>query len=192
MRKTSNHLVALGITTALLVGSAGIGTAWAYFTATYRAAGGLTIKVQPNTDIYEHYGSGLKQIVITNQEDSVPVFVRAKVYAKPENLEYIAGEGWSATPDAEGWYYYLADGGVVQPGSETATALEVKISWPEGTTTVDEQGNVIEDVAAKMGEEFNVIVVYEATPVQYDASGNLLSPDSPDVDWHLNPNEGGE
>ena len=75
-------------------------------------------------------------------------------------------------PGSDGYYYYTP---IVNAG-ETTTILKVLI------------GNVPEDV--KEGDEFNVIVIYETTPVQYREDG------TPYADWSVKlttgTTEGGE
>lgn len=197
MRRNRFCLAVLGVVLAVLVCGMNIGSAWSYFTANASVEGALTIKVTPDTDITEEWDDGTKHVVITNNENSVPVFVRAKVYANPKYIDTIAGTNWVGPRD-DGWVYYTE---VVEPGSQTEELL-VKIVFPvnpstnltneeggkalEGNATPEQRAALeaaAEEAANREGENFNVIVVYEATPAQYDADGNLLDPW--DADWQL-------
>ena len=147
-----------------LVLSMGIGTAWSYFTATTRAAGEMWVHLDTTTDIEEPtVVNGEKHIVITNDEGSEPVYVRARAFAGASagELTY-SGEGW--TDGGDGWYYY----GSILEGGDASEELLVRIS------ALLEDKDDLED-----GDNFNVVVVYESTPVQYDADG------VPFADWSL-------
>ena len=72
-------------------------------------------------------------------------------------LDYTAaGTNWSAA-DADGWMTYSQ---AVEPGASTES-LDIKITFPD----------------AKQGDNYNVVVVYQSTPAQYDSQGN------PTPDW---------
>lgn len=196
MKRSTCRLAGPVLAAALLLGVAA-GPARAYFTASDSADGGIIIK-QPDTDIREYVGDGQKKVVIYNKEDSVPVWVRAKVFAASEyNAEIIKGAGWSG-PTANDWYTYDE---IVDPGKTTKTSLDVKINWkfvkenvgeddlPEGyygsTVTVDDEGG--EDGGTSQvvinradGTNYNIVVVYEAQPVKYDESGKALPPTWPE------------
>lgn len=162
------------ITTVLILGAT-IGGTMSYFTANASASGGLKLNLGPKTEITEKVpDSHTKQLTVTNDADSVPVYVRAQAFVGTEykdSLNY-SGEGWSKSGD----YYLYAD--LVDPG-ESTTVLKVTFTEPEN---------------AKDGDTFNVIVVYEATPVQYDDSGNVIPAASADWDVILDTGvtEGGE
>ena len=148
-QKRTALLVALAV---MLVMSVGIVPAWAYFTSNDQAIGGADITNEPTTVPHEKYGAREKSLEITNTGKNA-VYIRAKAFAS-EALE-ISGDGWTQDGD---WYYYDA---IVEPGEVTKT-LTVKITFPEGATEED---------------EYNVDLVYESTPVLYDADGN------PTADW---------
>ena len=164
LRRGKVVAVALAASLALGMGAA---PAWAYFTDSHHADGGLPIKGQPDTDIHEWYAEATKHVVITNDEEAgLPVFVRAKVQT---SLTFEAvGKGWSAKPDEDGWYYYDT---VVDPGAETQD-LTVKVTFP--TVKSEEQP----DGTAVYGDNYSVIVLYESTPAIYDENGN------PVIDWN--------
>lgn len=168
---------------ALLLAMPSLAPVYAYFTDQSNATGGLIIG-SPTTDIREYYREKIKHVVISNNEKSVPVFVRARVYAYEEYLKPVTGTNWSGL-QPDGWYYYH---GVLDPGDETEELL-VEIEFPSRKETIGPDGTVIPDTVDHTGENFNVIVVYEAVPVQYGPDGELLAPEN--ANWKLNPNQNG-
>lgn len=178
MRRSTIRLAILGVLAALVIAGARMTPSWAYFTANSEADGSHPIRVQPSTTILEGMEDGSKQIRIANNEDSaVAVFTRVRIFA---NEKYLAagtpsGEGW--TKGNDGYWYYTA--GAIAPGESTNT-LEVKVEWP----LFDDQGEAIDHT----GENFNIIVVYEATPEQYK-NGTLVDPMSSDCDWDMAAND---
>lgn len=148
----------------VLVMCMGIAPAWAYFTDTTNASGTIPIGIEPSTDITEEFDELGKHVTIVNDEDATAaVFVRVRVYSPVECQ--VAGEGWSGPED--GWYYY---GEAVAPGGKT-TVLDAKITFPKAKESGAAEG-------AEVGDNFNVIVVYESTPAVYDENGN------PAPDWN--------
>lgn len=139
----------------MMLASLAVPPMMAYFTANTCAKGGYTLHQGGVTAIDESFQNWTKHITITNQK-GVPVYVRARAYSAFE-LQY-KGAGWQGRED--GWYYYQSP---VEEGKTTG-ALDVKI----------EKRPVAEEETS-----FNVVVVYESTPVQYDASGN------PYADWEM-------
>lgn len=174
MKSKTIRLAVLGAAAAVAIAGAHVAPSWAYFTANSEAEGGLTIQVEPTTSIDETVEGGAKHVTISNSANSaVPVFVRARVFA---NAEYLAngtpsGEGW--TRGSDGYWYYTSP---VEPGA-TTNELLVQVAWPD----FDGEGEAVDHT----GENFNIIVVYEATPVQYDNDGNLVDPMSSACDWDL-------
>ena len=158
----------LAILAVALILSVGLSSAAAYFTTSVKASGSVMIDLGPHTTIEEpDVSRWTKHVVIKNQDDSKqPVYVRAKAFAGSEFTLEDSGEGW--TIDDEGFYRYSE---IIAPGETTANELLIKIeNIPEG---VQERG------------DFNVTVVYEATPVLYDEAGE------PYADWNLKA-EGGD
>jgi hypothetical protein len=76
-------------------------------------------------------------------------------------LDY-SGDNWSDGGDGY-WYYngYIGNG-------ESTTVLNVEIK------------NIPAEV--KAGDNFNVVVIYETTPVQYDSDGKIIS--AIEADWN--------
>lgn len=149
--------------------TATVGTTLAYFTTYATAKGYVEVSLEEQTQIKEDFSQWTKHLTIANQgENSRPVYVRAKAFGGEQYTLTYSGSGWSQ--NADGYYYY---GSILNPG-DTANVLDVKI-----------------DGIPKDAVDFNVIVVYETTPVIYDANGN------PSADWNNildngNLSEGGD
>ena len=158
----------------MLVLAMSIAPSMAYFTATTSAVGGLTIRVEPTTDIEEPWIiDGVKHVVISADEDSEPVYVRARAFwGESAGTVSYAGTGWAPAVPDDGWLYY----DTILNGGESAEEFLVTVS-----RLVEREEDIVE------GENFNVVVVYEATPVQYDEAGR------PYADWsiQLDSGEGG-
>lgn len=155
MKKTNLILAASAV---CLVLSATINTASAYFTTYAEAKGGYTIELGDKTRINENFSGWVKYVTITSAEDSEPVYVRARAFSGSQYpLEY-SGDGWSLGND--GYYYY----GDILSASESTSDLLVQISGVP--------------VNADNDTSFNVIVVYESTPVLYKEDG------TPYADWN--------
>jgi hypothetical protein len=146
----------------------GAAPAWAYFTDSHHADGGLPIKGQPDVELHEWYAQATKHVTVTNNvESGVPVFVRAKVQTSlPFTVD--PGSGWSAEPDEDGWYYYDT---VLRGGEETEELL-VEFTFP--TVKSEEQP----DGEAVYGDNYSAIVLYEYAPAIYNEEGNAV------IDWN--------
>lgn len=160
---------ASALAVCMVLGS-GIGTAWAYFTTNTDATGGHALSLvseETNVDEEFNFNDWTKRVTVTNTDTSGrPVYVRARAYSGSQyTLEYpgSAENGWNLNAEDGYWYY----NGIVEIGGQTAP-LNVEIK------------NVPEDI--KDADAFNVVVVYETTPVQYDSQGN------PYADWSLKLN----
>ena len=160
MKKRPTYLAALAL---VLVLSASIGSAWAYFTTHVTARGSHVLKLGDTTMREEPVVNWTKRISVTNQgdADSVPVYVRVKAFAGNEYPLQYSGDDEKWTPGADGYYYYSD----ILNGGETTSTLNILIR------------NVPEEL--KEAAEFDVAVVYERTSVLYDADGN------PYADWSV-------
>lgn len=162
MKKKNVLLAALAVSLTL---SAGAGSAWAYFTTYANASGGYTLSLGDKTTVSENFSSWTKHVVITSQADSKPVYVRAKAFCGSDyELVYSGSDKWS--PNSDGYYYYSD----ILNGGDSTDALDVKIE------------NIPEEV--KNGDSFNVVVIYETTPVRYHEDG------TPYADWTAELNTG--
>lgn len=165
MRRRNLFFVAAGLGVALVLGL-GIGSAGAYFTDWTEANGGLPISVTPTTEVEEDYGAREKHLTVRNN-GTAPVFVRARVYAACD-VE-ISGDDWTADENGE-WWNYGQQVPAAKDGEPGATSeLTVRVTFPED---------------AAESEEYNVVVVYESTPVQYHADG------TPFADWSFKLDSG--
>ena len=145
-----------------LVLSAGIGSAWAYFTSFAAAKGGIPLELGYRTEFEEKVEGARKDVTITydaadgkNQQE---VYVRVRAWSPDETkypLSYEYGEGWQNGGD--GWWYYMTPLG---PENQNAADFAVLIG---GLTEADTEG--LEK--PKDGDSLNVVVVYECAPVLY-------------------------
>ncbi len=174
MKKKKLFLAALAL---VLVLSAGIGSASAYFTTYTSARGGATVHLGGERTFQEEFDSWTKKLTVTNKEGSYQaIFVRAKAYAPGTFFSgersypltcAISGDGWTTEPDAEGWYYYTQ---AVAPGASTGTLNVVIQGIPKDAAELED------------GDAFNVAVVYESIPAVYDAeTGDPVDPQA--ADW---------
>ncbi len=161
--------ILLAVVAAVLVMAANLPLAWGYFSTYTEAKGGVPLLPWENeTEIREEMYDWQKHVVISNAEDSGPVYVRAKAFGGDEyGLTYETGDSWTLGDD--GFCYYNA---ILQPGEET----------PELLVTIH---NLPED--PEKDQQFNVVVVYESTPVSYDEAGNPFA----NWDERLRAEEGG-
>lgn len=157
MKKINGLLAAAAV---MLVLSAAIGNAWGYFTTFVEVRGAHTLKLGGETEIDEEFSDWKKHVSITSKPDSVPVYVRAKAFGPSEYpLVYSDVNGkWTLGEDG---YYYYSD---ILYGGETAEELLIEIK------------DVPKEVADSEG--FNVVVIYESTPVLYSEDGK------PYADWN--------
>ena len=143
-----------------MVMTAGIGKAWAFFTTYASAEGSITITLGDETEITEEFSNWEKRVTITSNADSEPVYIRAKAFGSGNYPLVYSGNGWSLGEDD---YYYYSE---IVPGGGQTSVLSVKIE------NVPEED--LED-----GTSFNVVVVYESTPVMYREDG------TPYADWNV-------
>lgn len=156
MKKNTMILAALAVALTL---TAGVGSAWAYFTTYAEARGGYTLDLGDKTTVSENFSDWTKHVSIASDADSEPVYIRVKAFCGSEyNLVYSDTTGkW--TPGEDGYYYYSD----IVKGGESTDILDIKIeNVPEG----------MEDASS-----FNVVVIYESTPVRYREDG------TPYADW---------
>lgn len=158
--------VLLAAAACMLILSAGAGSTWAYFTTYTEAQGGYAIRLGSQSTVTETLDSWTKHVTVTNDASSGPVFIRAKAFAGSQyELAYSSGGGkW--TLGADDFYYYRD---IVEAGGSTEV-LDIKID------------NVPAEV--KNGDSFDVVVVYESTPVVYKDG-------EPAADWNTGLITGG-
>jgi hypothetical protein len=152
----------------MLIMSATMGSAWAYFTSYAKAKGGVTLKLGHEEHIDEEFDNWEKVIDLTSTADSNPVYLRMRAYSAEYPVTYENNANWTKDGD---WMYY---NNALQPGkklSDSGDELLVQIN------NVPESDNP----ELKDGKTFNVIVVYESTEVQYDEQGNMIPATA--ADW---------
>lgn len=155
MKKKSFFLLIL---TVVLVLSASIQSAMGYFTTYAEARGGYLIELGGDIEIEEEFSRWTKHVQIVSTPGAEPVWVRAKAFCGDAyTLIYDGGDDWVL--GADGYYYYQE---ILYGGSKTPV-LDIRIR------------DIPEDV--EVGDNFNVVVIYEYVPVQFDRNGNPLPAD---------------
>lgn len=163
MRKKRYYPALLALAAVIAVAGAGIGKTWAYFTTFSEAAGGYTIRLGDRTEVTEEFSNQTKHMVITSDADSEPVYIRAKAFSgSPYPLLY-SGDGW--TLGADDYYYYSK----IVNGGESTEALDIRIE------------NIPVDGEKAEKDYFNVVVIYESTPVKYHEDGTAYT--IQETDW---------
>ena len=143
----------------MLVMSAAMGTAWAYFTTYARAKGSVMLNLGHQEKIEENFNSWDKTINLTSEPDSRPAYIRVRAFCAEYELQYKNTDNW--TQDGDWWYYNKT----LDPGKSLADSgdeLTVHIADVPDTGTPG-----LED-----DETFSVVIIYESTDVQYDEDGN--------------------
>ena len=166
MKRRKFYPGALALAALAGVALAGIGEAWSYFTTYAEAAGGYTIRLGDRTEIREEFTDWTKHVVIENAEGSEPVYVRVKAFCGSQYTIEYAGEGWSLAADG---YYYYEHAVSGEAGHNTTAPLDLKI------------GGIPAD--PEVMEQFNVIVIYESTPVRYHEDGTPFT--VYETDWSV-------
>ncbi len=162
MKKRKYYPGVLALAAVVAVASAGIGTTWSYFTTYTEAEGGYTIHLGDRTEITESFTEWTKHLTIANEPDSQPVYIRAKAFCGSDYKITHSGEGWTLN-EADGYYYYNS----AVPGGGKTSELSLKIE------------NIPEDPEDM--ERFNVVVIYESTPVRYHEDGSAYTVE--ETDW---------
>lgn len=158
MKKKIVFLLALSVILTVAVTMNGT---LAYFTSYAEATGGHIIDLGSGsaTINFEKFDDWTHRVFISNSEQGRPIYVRARAFAGGQYQLTYTGTGW--TLGSDGYYYY----GEILNGGEATTRLNVKIeNVPQGTK----------------GDSFNVVIVYETTPVQYDEQNG-----TPYADWTI-------
>lgn len=179
MRK--RNLILIALVFALII-CATIQPAIAYFTTYVRAKGGHQVTMGDTTTIKEVFSLWTKKVTIHNNEYSEPVYIRAKVlyegakflYDGKFNIE-VSGDGWTALQQ-DGYYYWGTSQSALTAlnADKDTTQLLVAIEGiPEYSDAEGADNTAFNQL--KDGESFSVVVVYESTPVRYDAAGTAYA-----------------
>lgn len=150
MKRNKTLAVLLAVALSVAVGAV---PAFAYFTANDSAVGSIEISIPPiQTEIHEDVDDFSKTVSISSDEGSAPAYLRVAAYAGSQfKLEIESADGtWRDGGD--GWWYC---NDILEGGQSTG-----KIT----VTIIDPTGSLDRD-------EFNVVVIHEATPVFYDEAG---------------------
>lgn len=146
--------LALAVTTALPA-------AMAYFTTNAQATGSRPLKLGGTTTIEESMAGWVKEITISADENSQPMWVRARAY--PAALASITGEeGWIDGQD--GWWYFTTP--LANPQTGDAQTQTTVLKAEVKPVKVDEVGQI--------PDGFDVTVIYESAPVLYGEDGKRL------------------
>lgn len=174
MNRSKKRVLWLAVAICLVM-TACISGALAYFTTNVEATGGRTIRLQNVTTVDEEYGDWVKHVTVRAQPGSQPLYVRARAYAASAFPLAYSGDGW--TLEEDGYCYFAAP--LANLGQdENGDPLPLPDGCLAATTVLDV---AISGVApdAVDPEAFEVTVVYETTPAQYDSAG------APYADWTL-------
>lgn len=160
MKRNSTFILSL-LALALIL-SAVISPTLAYFTDHEQADGAIPITLSGKTEVHDSY-EGLKKTISIENIEGRDVWIRLLVAAgETYNVVLTHEDGW--TDGGDGYWYF---GTPVSAGGSTSN-FTVDISGIP-TTDLDESQ-----------QEFNVAVLYETTPVQYDENGNPMA-----ADWNI-------
>ena len=183
MKKRSGLLTVLAVLAVTLVLGSSIGTAWAYFTTYVETEGGYTVRLEEETTIEEEFFAWMKRVVITVEEGTQPVYVRARAFggdayplsywyeavdAAGQKSEYpLPSKDSRWIPGADGFYYYrdylYYDKDNADAGRTESLLVRIE-NAPEGAAP-----------------DFDVVVVYETLPVKYKEDGTAYRAD--EINW---------
>lgn len=156
----------LGVAAIVMAGSLTAQSAMAYFTTYVKAKGGYEITLGSETEIEEKVKDMTKEITISNT-GKTDCYVRVKVFCGSQldikfsgAVDNKGNDYWTLGDDG---YWYYKD---VLPAGSKSEVLKAKIEVPEDYK-----------------DTFNVVVVQECTPVQYNADGTAVDPAK--ADWNV-------
>ena len=145
MSKTTIKRIVISLLAVVLMFGAVKGSL-AYFTDYEENSGTATVILKGEGKIVEEIDDDNKHITIENTGET-PIIARVRIFANAEITKTVAVDPeWKQSGD---WWYYNTS----IKGGESTSELLVSISFPEN---------------AKDGDTFNVVVVYECTPVLGD------------------------
>jgi hypothetical protein len=148
----NKHTISLAVCALALAAGLTAKPAMAYFTDYKEAGGAVQIFIEdPSAEIDEKFMDWTKKITITNNGKE-PCFVRVKAIAAEKytlTFQEDKSTGWSYGSD--GYYYYSEP----LDASGVTGELDIQIGWKGEEDT----------------EDFNVVIVQEATKKLYDEGG---------------------
>lgn len=150
MKRNRTLAVLLAVALVAIVGAV---PAFAYFTANDSAVGSIEISIPPiRTEINEDVDDFTKTVSIASDEGSAPAYLRVAAYAGAQFELTIESADGTWTDGGDGWWYCND----ILEGGQSTGEITVTITDPTGNVDL---------------EEFNVVVIHEATPVFYDEAG---------------------
>ena len=149
----------------LLVLTAKTGISSAYFTTYTEADGSGVIAVKPDVEIDEHVNN-LQKVISLKNSGNCACWGRVKIIC-PAGVTYAVPEDGHWVGQEDGYYEYI---GIIPASGSTAVPLTVNITVEDSEIVAD---------------TFNVIVIEESIPVQYDEQGREIYP----PDWNLKMKE---
>ena len=170
MMKTRNTFV-LSLLALALILSAVISPALAYFTDQDQATGAIPITLSGKTVIQDNYENGKKTIAIQNTKGR-DVWVRMQIAVGETVKQYVvftSGTGW--TDGGDGYWYYGSPVSSSAPNNSTSIFTVDITNVPVPIPTENQELSQT---------EFNVSVLYETTPVQYNTDGSTKA-----ADWNI-------
>lgn len=152
MKKKLNLMLCLAALVSIL--AAGAGTAYAYFTSYALTDAAYPVALGDKTRITETFSAWTKHVRITADDDSGPVYIRAKaLHSDAYGVEYSDPDGKWDYNSSDGFWYYKD----ILYAGQTSSELTVRIA------------GVPDDIDDPLA--FGVAVVYEHTPVRYREDG---------------------
>ncbi len=140
----------------LMITLVSVPKALAYFYTYTSAQGTLRVSITDESSFEETVVDKTKTLSIKADNDSDPIFVRAKIIKTSDvetNIDL--GTGWSGPRDDDFYYYDLPLDGKEGMFDQTATDIVVTIKFP---------------ASAEDGDKYNVVVLYEATPAIFSST----------------------
>ncbi len=138
----------------MMVAAASAGTTMAYFTDTHQTTGSVLVTLGDSELTPNDYAEGLLKTVSITNTSQYDAYVRVKaLYSsnfEADLTQEATSNGWSENQD--GYFYYKP----VLAAGETTPELKLQI-------TVKNH---------ELAENFNVVIIEEATRVIYDEQGN--------------------
>ena len=155
-----NKLIIFMILALLLLVS--VPSIFSYFSTFTMTKGSKKIVMQNSTYMKEEVKSWAKNIVVEADDDSDPVTVKVRVFA-PEYIQQLlsfSGENWSK--DGDFYSYSLPIDGKADTADYAQETSELVIKIDETKLPTD----------VKDGDDFHIVVVYEATPLNVQGGNN--------------------
>lgn len=166
MKKIHGFLAVLAI---VLVLSASIGAASAYFSTYADAKGGYMLHLGHETEIHEEVDGTVKSVRIQNIADAAedigqyPVFARVKVYHGSDCTVTVTGADGNWEEKEAGVYYYRLPLFANDPASPASG-----FDWETSVLTADVQPA---DPDLKAGDVIDVVISYDTVPALYTTGG---------------------